>query len=64
MHLVPILPISLIKNANVAPGSDAIPKCPAGGNGQGCVPLSQDLCVDVRAVDQANRMVDALESSI
>jgi hypothetical protein len=62
MHLVPISSISATQSVNVVPGSVTIPKRPAGGYGQGCVPHLQDLRAD--AVDQANRMVDALESSI
>jgi hypothetical protein len=61
MHLVLI---SRTQSADVVPSSGAIPKRPAGGNGQGCVLHLQDLHTDARAVHQANRMVDALESSI
>jgi hypothetical protein len=48
----------------MVPNSGSIPKDPAVVTGQGCVPHLQDLHAEARANDQANWMVDALESSI
>jgi hypothetical protein len=53
------------QSSDAMSSSGAIPKRPTSMGGQGCsVPHLQELRSDVRAVEQANRMVDAMESSV